>query len=207
MNLIEEIKTIKNPAESKIKEKSSVFTGKAFHILTEEEAEEILKEIRKKFFDATHHCFAYKLSTSIIKYSDDGEPTGTAGLRILNAIEHFGLSNCLVVVVRYFGGTKLGVGLLGKAYYESAFQTLQSAGNIEQKLYIKVSLILDFQMMSHCHRILSNYKAKILESDYGAKVNMNCLVFAKEIDKIKTELTEISKGQVEILVKDEYCYQ
>ncbi len=207
MDLIEEIKTIKNPTESKFKEKGSVFIGKAFHILTEEEAEGILKEIREKYFDATHHCFAYKLSTGIIKYSDDGEPTGTAGLRILNAIEHFGLSNCFVIAIRYFGGTKLGVGPLGKAYYESAYQTLQSAGQIEQKLYVKVSLNLDFQMMSHCHRILSNSKAKILESDYGVKVKMNCWVYAAEIDKIKKELTEISKGQVEILVKDEYIYQ
>ncbi len=207
MNLIEEIKTIINPAESKLKEKGSVFTCKAFHILTEEEAEEILKKIRKEYFDATHHCFAYKLSSGILKYSDDGEPNGTAGLRIFNAIEHFGLSNCIVIVIRYFGGTKLGVGPLGKAYYESAFQTLQSADQIEQKLYLKVSLNFDFQMMSHCHRILSNHKAKILESNYGAKVNLNCLVYAKEIERIKAELTEISKGKIEILVKDEFCYQ
>ena len=207
MNLIEEIKTIKNPAESKFKEKGSVFNGKAFCILKEEEAENILEEIRKRYFDATHHCYAYKLSTGSIKYSDDGEPSGTAGLRILNAIEHFGLSDCLVAVIRYFGGTKLGVGPLGKAYYQSAYQTLQSAGYIEQKLYFKVTLSFDFQLLSHCHRILSNHKAKIAESDYSARVNMNCLIYAKEIDKVRVELAEISRGQVEIHIKDEYCYQ
>ncbi len=207
MNLTEDIKTIKDSAESKLKEKGSVFTCKAFQILSGEAAEKILDKIKKEYFDATHHCFAYRLSNGNIKYSDDGEPSGTAGQRILNAIEHFGLSNCLVVVIRYFGGTKLGVGPLGKAYYSSACQTLEIAGQTEQKLFFKISLIFDFQWVSRCHRILSNHKAKIIKSDYDVKVKIECLIYSKEIEKIQSEFTEISKGQIEIVVTDEYCYQ
>jgi len=206
MNLIEDIKTIKNPVETKFKEKASVFIGKPFHVLTEIEAEKILVEIRKKYYDAAHHCYAYKLASDIRKYSDDGEPSGSAGLRILNAIEHFELTNCIVVIIRYFGGTKLGVGPLGKAYYTTAFQTLQLSDIIEQKLFRKASIVFDFQFLNQCHRIIANYNAKILESNYDSNVNLVCLFHSKDINNVIIELTEISKGQIKMLAHSEYCY-
>ena len=116
MNYPEKILTLDNFAEVTYKEKSSVFRGQVYHCETDNEAANILAQTKKKYYDATHHCFAFKLITEKFKYSDDGEPNGTAGIRILNAIEHFDLINVMVVITRYYGGTKLGFGPLGKAY-------------------------------------------------------------------------------------------
>ena len=117
MDKIEEIKTIKKSAEVKFKEKGSLFLSKSYNITNVENVEDILNNLKKEFFDATHRCFAYRLNSvstaNNFRYSDDGEPSGTAGIRILNAIDHFELQNCLIAVIRYFGGTKLGVGPLG----------------------------------------------------------------------------------------------
>ena len=97
MNNSEKIKTIKEENYNKIKEKGSQFMGFVYQVVSVEEAEEKLKNIKKRFYDANHHCYAYKLASNTEKYSDDGEPNGTAGLRILNAINHFSLNNNLVI--------------------------------------------------------------------------------------------------------------
>ncbi|MBI5727800.1 MAG: YigZ family protein, partial [Ignavibacteriales bacterium] len=109
--------TISEKAEFRLKEKGSLFTGIAFPVRNVQECDEILAQHRKDFYDATHVCYAYRIINGPVKYSDDGEPAGTAGVRLLNAIEHFNYYNILVLSIRYFGGTKLGVGPLGKAYY------------------------------------------------------------------------------------------
>ena len=121
------ILTVKEFYESKFKQKGSIFVGQAYPAGQEKQAEEILELVRKKYHDATHHCYAYRVYAKEEKYSDDGEPSGTAGVRILNAIHHLDLYNVLVISIRYFGGVKLGVGPLGKAYYQSALQTLEQA--------------------------------------------------------------------------------
>ena len=100
--LPEQIKTIKDFRQASIKEKASEFIAIVYPVDNKETAVNKLNEIRKKYYDASHHCFAYKLKNGDEKYSDDGEPNGTAGLRILNAIEHFDLTNVLLIVVRYF---------------------------------------------------------------------------------------------------------
>jgi putative IMPACT (imprinted ancient) family translation regulator len=127
MKELKNFQTIKEPNESRIKEKSSIFIGRAFPIKSTNEAEKILGKVKQEFYDASHHCFAYKLIDGNVKSSDAGEPPGTAGVRILNAIKHFKLNNILLIMVRYFGGTKLGIGPLGKAYYQCAFKILESA--------------------------------------------------------------------------------
>ncbi|MGB5894590.1 MAG: YigZ family protein, partial [Ignavibacteriaceae bacterium] len=103
MNYPEKILTVDNFAEVTYKEKSSVFIGQVYHCEMENEAANILEPIKKKYYNASHHCFAYKLISEQFKYSDDGEPNGTAGIRILNAIEHFNLINVMVVIFRYYG--------------------------------------------------------------------------------------------------------
>ena len=138
MQKIENYKTIGSFNETTLKEKSSVFNAQAYPVENEEDALQIVEKTKKKYYDATHHCYAYKLTGNKIKYSDAGEPSGTAGIRILNAINHFNMQNILVIVIRYFGGTKLGVGPLGKAYYNSVIQTLKSSRIIEKKAYKKI---------------------------------------------------------------------
>lgn len=199
INHPEKILTVDNFAEVTHKEKSSVFIGQVYHCETENEAANILVPIKKKYYDATHHCFAYKLITEQFKYSDDGEPNGTAGIRILNAIKHFNLINVIVVLIRYYGGTKLGVGPLGKAYYTSVYNVLEEAKKVEKVLFQKVIIRADFKYISHIHRILSNHNATIENSVYKEKVIFECYIIPSELGKITFQLTDISKGEIKIV--------
>ncbi|MDY0082235.1 MAG: YigZ family protein, partial [Ignavibacteriaceae bacterium] len=129
--LPEQIKTIKEYRQNSFKEKSSEFLAIVYPVENVSAAQDYLQEIRKKYYDASHHCYSYKIKTGEQKYSDDGEPNGTAGIRILNAIEHFGLTGILLFVVRYFGGIKLGVGQLGKAYYNASIGVFEHSEIIQ----------------------------------------------------------------------------
>jgi len=207
MNYPEKILTVDNFAEVTYKEKSSVFIGQVYHCETENEAADILTTVKKKYYDATHHCFAYKLIDEKFKYSDDGEPNGTAGIRILNAIEHFNLINVIVVIIRYYGGTKLGVGPLGKAYYTSAYNVLNKAQKLEKILFQKVIIESDFNHISHIYRILSNHSASIENSEYKEKAVFECYIVPSELSKITFQLTDISKGEIKIVATEENYYR
>lgn len=198
MQNYKQIKTITRSAETKYKEKGSVFLGKSFPVSSVEQCEEILSGLKKEFYDATHYCYAFKLINGKFKYSDDGEPNGTAGIRIFNALEHFELVEVLVVVIRYFGGVKLGVGPLGKAYYTSAFQTLEISEIIVKKPYIRVSISADFPLLSNVHRILSNHNAVIKGTNYDSKANFIILAEVNEVNPISQELIEMSKGNISV---------
>ncbi len=206
MEDIKQIKTITSSTETKYKEKGSVFISKAFQINNLDEVDSKLNNIKKEYYDASHHCYAFKLHNGIFKYSDDGEPNGTAGIRILNAIDHFELTNILIVVTRYFGGTKLGVGPLGKAYYKSAIQTIDSVQIKVLKPYKKIYISADFSYTSHVHRILSKHNAIIKNSTFDTKANFDCLSEEKEVEFILNELTEISKGEILLSPSDDIYY-
>ena len=199
MKYPDQIITIDRFEEYSFKEKKSLFTGQVFHCESEKDADKDLISTRKKYYDATHHCYAYKFIDGKINYSDDGEPTGTAGIRIFNAIEHFNLLNVLVIVIRYFGGAKLGVGLLGKSYYSAAFSVLKNAKKIEKTLYNEVNIISDFEYTSQVHRIISNHKGIIEDTKYTDKVSFSCLIKSAELRIISEQLISISKGQISII--------
>jgi len=207
INYPDKILTVDDFTEVTYKIKSSVFIGQVYHCETENEAANILGPIKKKYYDATHHCFAYKFITEQFKYSDDGEPNGTAGIRILNAIEHFKLRNVIVVIIRYYGGTKLGVGPLGKAYYTSAYNVLEEAKKLEKVLFQKVIIEADFNYISHIHRILSNLSATIEDSEYKEKAIFECFIMPSELTKITFQLTDISKGKIKIVATEENYYK
>ncbi len=195
--------TLKNSAESKFKEKESLFIGKAFRVDSENDAEKILSEIRKKYYDATHHCFAYKINPDFEKYSDDGEPSGTAGIRLLNSINHFNLTNVLVVSIRYFGGKKLGVGPLGKAYYRSGLETLENADKIELKEFIKASIIFDFSQTKNAHHFLQKYNAIIKENTFEKKPKITFLMEQELFGNFSNEITTASNRTVLLKKEDE----
>jgi len=207
MNYPENILTVDNFAEVTYKEKSSVFVGQVYHCETENEAANILEPIKKKHYDATHYCYAYKLITEQFKYSDDGEPNGSAGIRILNAIEHFNLINVIVVITRYYGGTKLGVGPLGKAYYTSTYNVLKNAKKLEKVFFQKVNIEADFNYISHIHRILSNHNAIIENSVYKEKAIFECYIMPSELSKITFQLKDISKAEIKIVATEVNYYR
>lgn len=207
MNLPDEIKTIDEFKESIFTEKKSTFIAQVYSVSSEEETEEYLSKARKKYFDASHHCYAYKLADGSVRYSDAGEPAGTAGVRILNAIEHFNLMNQLVIVIRFFGGIKLGVGPLGKAYYLASHKVINESKIKTKQLFQKAAISSEFDQVSHIHRILSSHGSFILNSDYQEDVRLDCLVKSAEMDFLSEKLIEISKNKIKIIPISEFIYK
>ncbi len=203
MNEITKIKTISSESEIIYKEKSSVFRGFAIPVGSIEEANEHLAKLKKKYFDATHHCYAVRLSDQKFKYSDDGEPAGSAGIRILNAITHFELHNILIVVVRYFGGTKLGVGPLGKAYYYTAQKAVEAARIVVKKPYKKISFSTTYQMASQVHKILASYNVKVDKTVFDSEVKFNFYCETFFVAGLLSEISERLKGESLLDVADE----
>ncbi|MEW6654134.1 MAG: YigZ family protein, partial [Bacteroidota bacterium] len=152
------IKTLKAANEYRFKENGSLFITICEPILTEEEAIGFLSKIKRQYYDATHHCYSYITQNGSFKFSDDGEPSGTAGKRIYNAQNHFDVTNLITIVIRYFGGTKLGVGLLGKAYYNSAFQCLSNSIFEEKELYNRITITYDFAFSKTVHHFVTKYR-------------------------------------------------
>ncbi len=202
----EQIKTLNRSYETKFKEKGSLFIGQAYPINSHEEINVILEKVKKQYYDATHHCYAYKLNSGEFKYSDNGEPNGTAGIRIINAIEHYELTNIAVVIIRYFGGVKLGVGPLGKAYYNSAEITLRDAEIITKKPYKKIEITSGFQNLSHIHRLISNYNAVIDNTTYDDKPHFTCLMETTNIVQFQKSLSDTLKGEVFIEITPDIIY-
>jgi uncharacterized YigZ family protein len=206
MQKIEKYITIESFHETTLKEKSSVFNAHAYPVENEEDAAQILEATKKKYYDATHHCYAYKLLGEKIKYSDAGEPSGTAGIRILNAINHFNLQNILVIVIRYFGGTKLGVGLLGKTYYNSAIQTLEQSQIIEKKAYKKILIETDLNQVNNVYHLVDEFNGKITRSDYSDNVKFECLVYNEKAEQFETKVNEMSKGEAKIFIEENLIF-
>lgn len=195
--MIEQYITIDGFKESRFKEKGSLFISQVYPVSTDEEAINILKEIKKKFYDATHHCSGWKLLNGF-KYSDDGEPNGTAGIRILNAIEHFNLVNVMVVVIRYYGGVKLGVGPLGKAYYYGAELVLGDTVKIEKHYFEEITLSFAYYYVSQVHQLLEKCEAKITNSEFDTGVKMTFLIKPKFLEQLETKMTALSKGSAKM---------
>ncbi|MBZ0179690.1 MAG: IMPACT family protein [Melioribacteraceae bacterium] len=202
----EKIITITNTPESEIKEKGSRFLGKAFPVFSKEEAESILIGLRKEFYYATHVCYAYKLLQDDIKYSDDGEPSGTAGIRLLNSINYFELSYILVVSIRYYGGTKLGVGTLGKTYYQSGVETLKQAYISEKELYQKLKIQYEFEHSSIIHNVMNEFNAIEIRQDYSDKPLIYCSVKKKFIEDFRKKIIDLTNGKTDIKLNNSPIY-
>jgi len=207
MNYPNSINTITNKAKSEFKEKGSLFIGQVFPIQSLEDAEKILSETRKKYYDASHNCYAYKLiDEEEVKYSDDGEPNGTAGIRIFNAINHYKLSNVLIISTRYFGGTKLGVGALGKAYYNSAISAIENANIITKINYTEILLEFGYDMTSHVHHFLNHFEAKNIKNLFDETPKIQCLIRPEFMQKLLDELTLVSKGKINFTIINKNLY-
>ncbi len=189
-NLPYQIKTIAAESEFKFKEKGSLFIGLSSSIISEEEGIILLNSVKKKFYDATHHCFSYKLADGLFKYSDDGEPNGTAGIRIHNAQNHFELTNIITIVVRYFGGVKLGVGPLGKAYYEAAIQNLEASLKIQKELYQQIELEYKFEQTKYVHHLISKFELVVNKKLFDLSPVMYCSIKASRVNEITSELNQ-----------------
>jgi uncharacterized YigZ family protein len=203
---IEQFNTIKSFSEFIFKEKNSEFIAQAYPLETEEEVQKTLIDIRKIHYNAAHYCYAAKLNNNYLKYSDDGEPNGTAGIRILNAIDHFRLKNVLVVVIRYYGGIKLGVGPLGKAYYFASEELLNKSDKIPKDPFLQIEIITDFNLVSQVHHTVSTFKAKIVKTDYSENVKFECLIKPDLFESLKNSLFEASRGSIRVTNSDKILF-
>ena len=200
MNNSENILVIKKSNTNKYKEKGSIFIGLAEKINSAEEANLFLQKIKKKYYDATHHCYAYKTLSGDEKFSDDGEPNGTAGIRISNAIKHYSLTNIIVIVVRYYGGTKLGVGPLGKAYSHTALSLLEETEFISLTKYNKVKITYRYEDSSKIHYLLSKFNCKNISNNFEQLPVITCLIEYNRLEAFATNLKESTKNNARIKV-------
>lgn len=201
------IRVITGEREFKFKEKGSLFIGSAKPVDNEDDAVQYLNESKKKYYDATHHCYCYKINPSIVKYSDAGEPNGTAGIRILNAINHLEVTNLIVVVTRYFGGIKLGVGPLGKAYYYTALETLKSTVLEEKKIYQAAVVEFEFEQTKTIHHILNKHQAIVEKTDYNTKPSISFLVLPGNLEPLKKDMTSLLTKNFLLTVLDRIKYR
>jgi uncharacterized YigZ family protein len=153
---------------AQIKVEGSRFIADVMPVVTEIEAEEKLEGIRRKYYDATHHCYAYVIGAEkkIVRYSDDGEPSGTAGVKIHSAIQSKGLSDILLVVTRYFGGTKLGVGGLGRAYFESAENGITQTPTVQKACVQELRITFPFSETNPVMNTITSQKLRIASTEY-----------------------------------------
>ncbi len=172
MSGIFEYKTITDPVtDALIKIKGSKFYGLLFHVTNEEDVKKNLKFTQELYPQATHYCYAYRLGIEGENYraNDDGEPSGTAGLPIYNQLMSFEITNVLLIVVRYFGGTKLGVGGLIKAYKESAQFTIEQAEITTKELSETYQLTFDYSHQSSVMTLLKKLNLETLSFDFSEK--------------------------------------
>ena len=172
--MLEEYKTIKSNSDSYFKEKASKFYSFAFPVQSEDEVKERIKELKSLYKDAGHHCYAFKLGFNGEKYrySDDGEPNNSAGKPIYGQLNSFEITNVLVVVVRYFGGTKLGVGGLIQAYKEGAKTALENAKIITKEVTALLTIHFKYEDMNVMMSLVKIFDLTIVSQEF----ELDCLI-------------------------------
>jgi uncharacterized YigZ family protein len=189
-----EYKTIEKPIENTLlKEKGSKFIGFAFPVNNEEELKASLEKIRAEHPKATHHCYAFRMGLNGENYcaNDDGEPSGSAGLPIYNQLLAHEITNVLVISVRYYGGTKLGVSGLVKAYKESAKITLEEANIVTRELETEIEITFNFNQQNIIFTLLSKFDAKIINFDSQEKASILARIKLKHQDEILELLSNL----------------
>jgi len=192
--------TLSEKFTNELKVQRSRFIANAFSVNTPEESSEILNTVRKEYYDAKHHPFSFVLfEKDNFRYNDDGEPSGSSGKPIFDAINKYNLKNVLVVVTRYFGGIKLGAGGLKRAYFDSADECLKISKIKEVILKEKISLKFQYNNISAVMNYLQKNKVHISEDNSSDVVNLVCDVRLSDIDRFKSDITELTNGTTEIL--------
>lgn len=186
-------KSIPGPAEGLFKDNSSRFISFAFPVETEEEVKSIVGDLKKKYHDARHHCYAYRLGYLGDKFraNDDGEPSSSAGRPILGQIDSRGLSDVLVVVVRYFGGIKLGIPGLIRAYKTSTAEALDKAGSVEKIAGKWFSVRFGYEAMNSVMKILKDMDLKQKGQAFGAECTLQVWIRLSAEDDFRTRIGKI----------------
>jgi uncharacterized YigZ family protein len=195
----DEYLTIKATVRSKTKVEGSIFIATAVPVESEKSLPDWIEKISSEFFDATHNCYAARIRAEQeerSRFSDAGEPRGTAGRPILSAIQGENLYDVLVVVTRYFGGVKLGTGRLSRAYRDSAQSALQMAEKVTKLLSSELSLSYPSSMMGKVSQVFSRFRISVLDQGFDKQATARILVRASRLDSVKKALIQNTNGQV-----------
>lgn len=200
--------TIPGPAEAELIEKKSCFIGRARPVEDEAQALAFLEQARAKDPGANHHCYAWNIGrdNQFQRSSDAGEPSGTAGRPILEAIKRAGLQNTAVVVTRYFGGVLLGAGGLTRAYGRAAQLALEAAGRVLRLPAVKFALTFDYSLLGKVEAFLQQNGFPLADKIYGAEVCFICLIESERLDFAARALADLSGGALRMQDLGESAY-
>lgn len=193
-----EYRTVKAEAAAELEEKKSRFIATVRPVTSEEEAAAFVGSLKSKYWNATHNVYAYYIcgNTIVQKFSDDGEPSGTAGLPVLEAVKKLAVQDIAVVVTRYFGGTLLGAAGLVRAYGKSATMGIEAAGIVKRQLCIRAEIILEYTLFGKVQSMLGAKGYLVNETAYGQDVQISCSIPVDEYELFTSELTEATNARV-----------
>lgn len=184
-------------------EKRSRFIARILPVDTEEEARSFIQETKKKYYDARHNCWCYIIRGETERYSDDGEPQGTAGIPMLEMFRHEGITNFVCVVTRYFGGTLLGTGGLVRAYTRAASDALKAAGISLVCRWVKAEFSSSYSMMERLKQELSTHGGVISSLDYGTDVHFSVLIPEERFSEFAAGVNDASNGSITVTAEGE----
>jgi len=191
-------------AEAEMVEKRSRFIGHIWRVESEEEARACIEQTKKKHYDARHNCWCYVIREgSILRYSDDGEPQGTAGQPMLNVFVREEVTNVCCVVTRYFGGILLGAGGLTRAYGGTAKLALDAAGICRMRLWAVLAVPCTYPMYERMRILIEQSGGIITDADFGADIVLTVTIPAEDVTALQDKITELSAGQLEVLLIEE----
>ncbi len=190
-------------AESEFVEKRSRFIGHVWPIETEEQAQSLIRQVKKQHYDARHNCWCYLLGSSVVRYSDDGEPQGTAGQPMLAVFQRAGVTNALCVVTRYFGGVLLGAGGLTRAYSRGAHDALSAAGVAVMGQWSTGCCVCPYPLLERVKLEIAAVGGCVDALDYGAEVTLQLSLSEGTTERLQERLTELSAGQLKLTISGE----
>lgn len=194
--------SLKGTVRHEIKVKGSRFIGNALSVHSLKDADRRLESLRHEFYDATHHCFAFRVGLpprEVIRYSDAGEPSGTAGRPIMEALQGRGLTNAMLVVTRYFGGTKLGTGGLARAYGLCAVETLDQADIHTSFITEVIRIRFDYEITGPVMHVAEQFQCQMENPRYGQQTEITLRVRRSHTKELKKQLTDKTSGRIQFL--------
>lgn len=189
--------------EAEFVEKRSSFLGHVRYVETEDEAKAFVTEMKKKFYDARHNCWCYIIKDGAVRYSDDGEPQGTAGIPMLEVLKREGVTNVVCVVTRYFGGVLLGTGGLLRAYTKSAKDALDAAGICVVRRWVKAEIACSYAMLERLKTECTAIGGVVADIEYSADVCLKLLLPEDKADTFSQRTADVTAGASELEITGE----
>ena len=186
--------------EAELTEKRSTFLGHVRCAETEDEAKEFIAAMKKQYHDARHNCWCYRIQDGPERYSDDGEPQGSAGIPMLEVLKRENITNAVCVVTRYFGGVLLGTGGLLRAYTRSAKDALAAAGRSAVNVWAQVDIPCPYALFDRAKSAVTALGGAVDGLDYGADVTLHALLPLGAVEALQTQIRDLSAGSVEAVV-------